>query len=76
MIKFMQINVDGRRNAHDLMMATASQQGVDVLVISEPHLCGQEYDGWYSDAGNKAAIMAFNTCPRNRPKRQPRIPVG
>lgn len=60
MIKFMQINVDGRKNAHDLMMATASQQGVDVLIISEPHRSGQDYDGWYSDAGNKAAIMAFN----------------
>lgn len=60
MIKFMQINVNGRKNAHDLMMATASQQGVDVLIISEPHRCGQDNNGWYSDAGNKAAIMAFN----------------
>lgn len=56
----MQINVDGRKNAHDLMKATESQQGVDVLIISEPHHCGRDNKGWYSDAGNKAAIMAFN----------------
>lgn len=35
MIRCMQINVDGRRNAQELMMATANQQEVDVLIISE-----------------------------------------
>jgi len=34
--------------------------GIDVIVMSEPYRCGLEVDGWYSDTGNKAAIMAFN----------------
>lgn len=36
MIRVLQINVDGRREAHDLMQATANQLGIDVLVVSEP----------------------------------------
>lgn len=60
MIRCMQINVDGRRNAQELMMATANQQALDVLIISEPYRCGIESEGWYSDAGDKAAVMVFN----------------
>jgi len=42
MISIMQINVDGGRNAQDLLMATASERGADVLIISEPYSCGTE----------------------------------
>jgi len=60
MINFLQINVDGGRIEQDLMMATASQREVDILIISEPYRCGLDNEGWYSDTGNKAAIMVYN----------------
>lgn len=32
MTKILQINVDGRKEAHDLMEVTANQLGIDVLL--------------------------------------------
>lgn len=60
MIEFLQINVDGRKNAQDLMMVVSRERGADVLIISEPHHCGQESEGWFSDIGSKAAIAVVN----------------
>jgi len=60
MIRVLQINVGVCRAAQDLALATASNMGTDVIVMSEPHRCGLEVDGWYSDTGGKAAIVLSN----------------
>lgn len=56
MIRVLQINVDGRREAHDLMQATANQLGIDVLVVSEPKHSKSEEEGWYNDAGASSTL--------------------
>lgn len=60
MIEFLQINVDGRNNAQDLMMVILRERGADVLIIGEPHHCDQESEGWFSNIGSKAAIAVIN----------------
>lgn len=60
MMKILQINVDRRQVAHDLMVATASQLEADVLIISEPNRIGLEEEGWFSDVGSNAAVVVFN----------------
>jgi len=60
MIRILQINVGVCRAAQDLALATASDTGVDVLVLSEPYRCGQEAEGWFSDIDERAAILALN----------------
>jgi len=60
MIRILQINVGVWRAAQDLALATASDTGVDVLVLSEPYRCGQEAEGWFSDIDERAAILALN----------------
>lgn len=61
MIKVLKINVGGRREAHDLMEATANQLGIDILVISEPKNSRSEEEGWFNDARNRAIIAALNS---------------
>jgi len=60
MIRVLQINVGVCRAAQDLALATASNMGIDVIIMSEPYRCGPEADGWFSDTGGKAAIVLFN----------------
>lgn len=58
MTHVLQINVGVCRAAQDLTLATAPNLDIDVLVMSEPYRCGLEADGWFSDTGGKAAIVA------------------
>jgi len=60
MIKVLQINIDGRKKAHDLMQATANQLGIDILVISEPKHSKSEGEGWFNDASSRATIAVLN----------------
>lgn len=60
MIKLLQINIDGRREAHDLMQATANQLRIDILVISEPKHPKSEGEGWFNDASSRATIAVLN----------------
>jgi len=66
MINIMQINVDGGRNAQDLLMATASERGADVLIVSEPYCCGTEDEGWFPDTSSRAAVFIANPKMRVR----------
>lgn len=60
MIRVLQINVGVCKAAQDLALATVSNTGVDVLVISEPYRCGLKAEGWFSDIDARAAIVVFN----------------
>lgn len=53
MNKSLQINIGERRAAHDLMMATAAQNGVDAIEVAEPNraLC-EALDNWHIDASD------------------------
>jgi len=59
-IKVLQINVDGRKEAHDLMEATANHLDIDILIISELKHSRMEEEGWFSDANTKATIAILN----------------
>lgn len=58
MVKFLQINIGECRAAHDLMLATASQMDVGVILVSEPNrtLC-KGLDRNFMDQGGRAAII-------------------
>jgi hypothetical protein len=60
MIRVLQINVGVCRAAQDLALATASNIGIDVMVLSESYSCGLEADGWFTDIDAKAAVVVFN----------------
>jgi len=66
MINIIQINVDGGRNAQDLLMATANDRGADVIIISEPYRSRSEEEEWFPDITNKAAVVIANSTTRVR----------
>lgn len=59
MIRLLQINIGGRE-AQDLMGVTAARLQVDVIIASEQVGEKLEEEGWYSDPGNKAALVVVN----------------
>ncbi|KAL4143949.1 hypothetical protein QTP88_006197 [Uroleucon formosanum] len=59
MTSFLQINVGVGRAAQDLALATASMQGIDIVIISEQNRNRPEEEGWYSDS----AVVALNRIP-------------
>ena len=60
-IKFLQINIGRSVAAHDLMMAVAKREGMDVLILSEPNLRKVRTDTrWYTDTRGDAAILIHN----------------
>jgi len=61
MIRVLQINVGVCRAAQDLALATASNMGIDILVLSEPYRCGLEAEEWFSEIEAKAAIVIYNS---------------
>lgn len=60
MIRLLQVNVDGRRAAHNLLEATAAEAGSNVLIVSEPYRSKPEAEGWFGDLGNRAAVAIAN----------------
>jgi len=60
MIRVLQININGIKVAQDLMESTACRVSADVLIISEPRFGTTVKEGWFADAGNKAAVVIAN----------------
>lgn len=61
MIKFLQINVNRSRPAHDMALATSKNLGVGILIISEPNrnaLRGRK--DWFYDADLNTAIKIID----------------
>lgn len=59
-MNILQINVDRRRNASDLMFQTARAESIDIIIVNEPNkklLKGKE---WYVDDREDAAIIKLN----------------
>lgn len=46
-------------------LATASNIGIDILVLSEPYRCGLEEEGWFSDIEATAAIVIYKAKKNN-----------
>lgn len=60
MIKVLQINVRNCRAAQDLVCATADQEQVDVVLLSEQYGHRNDEDGWFSDQGGLSAVVIVN----------------
>lgn len=59
MIRILQINVGVCRAAQDLALATANEKAVDIILVSEQYRDKGEEEGWYPDAGGRAAIAVL-----------------
>lgn len=60
MIRVLQINAGVCRAAQDLAFASAAEKGTDIIAFSEQYRNGEEENGWYSDAGGRAAIAVLS----------------
>lgn len=61
MVKLLQINVDRRRTAHDLMFQTAAKEEMDIVVVSDPNKAMTSRKGCYTDESKDACIYVRNT---------------
>lgn len=60
-IKFLQINVDRRNAAHDLLKESADRFGVDVILVQEPNLSHVEKNArWLCDKLRNTAVLCTN----------------
>lgn len=59
MIKYLQINLDGGRQAQDLLKQTALEKDIDILLINEQYQ-KQVTGTWFQDLTAKAAIAVLN----------------
>lgn len=57
MICFLQINVGVGRVSQDLMIHTAREQCMDVILVSEWYRNAEEDTGWFSDMTGRTAIV-------------------
>ena len=55
-VKFLQLNLGRGRDAQDLLMQTARERGVDVLLISEQYKWS-ENSSWFQDASRGVGIL-------------------
>lgn len=61
-MKVLQVNLNHCKAAQDLLQQTVREEGVDVVLISEPYL-NLEQQSWQSDSSGKAAIWACGKSP-------------
>lgn len=61
MINFLQsVNIGECHAAHDLMLLTAVQIKVNVLIVSEPNrILAQKHDDLYTDASERSSIVVL-----------------
>lgn len=59
-MRFLQVNLDRRRAAHDLVFAYAKSTKIDILLISEPNQALCRNKGWYLDECMDACIININ----------------
>lgn len=55
-VRVLQANINHCARAQDLLMQSAAQWLIDVVVVAEPYFIPQS-DNWFSDLGGLAAIM-------------------
>lgn len=58
-MKFLQINLG--RAAHDVAMASANRESIDLLVMSEPNVRLAQGPGWITDKLGNAAFLIRNS---------------
>lgn len=63
-IKFLQINLNRSRQAHDLALATANELSVDILIVSEPNkLAIRNRSDWISDRELDTSVKVLSNMP-------------
>lgn len=60
-MEFLQINVDRRRAAHELLFQTATKEGIDLILISEPNKSMSKGKTWYKDVRTDACLINRNS---------------
>lgn len=60
MINLLQVNIGMGNSAQDLMFSAAWRCNSDIIIVSEQYRTGDESNGWYRDATNRAAIVIVN----------------
>lgn len=60
MTRFLQINVDRRRAAHELLFQTAAREKIDLILINEPNKKMTTRKPWYVDDNTDACIIRAN----------------
>lgn len=58
--KFIQVNLGRGSRAQDLLLHTAKEQRVDVLLLTEPYR-KPDTENWFQDETGRAAIVVCNT---------------
>lgn len=59
-MKIIQINVDRRKVAQDLIFQTASKDGADLTLVSEPNRKMVQGTAWFFDEAIDACIIKRN----------------
>lgn len=60
MIKMLQINVDRRRAAQDLVFQTATTEKADLILVPEPNKTWAAKNGYFIDESMDACIIKMN----------------
>lgn len=60
MIKILQINVDRKRVAHDVLAQTASHLGADLILVAEPNKTISRGTKWFTDKDQDVGIIKGN----------------
>lgn len=63
MLKFIQINVGGGKEAQALALQTAAEQSADFILFSEFYKYGKANQNWYCDGLNRTAIVLLSNLP-------------
>lgn len=63
-IKFLQVNLNRSRQAHDLALATANEMNVDILIVSEPNrLAISNRTDWIFDRELDVGVKVLSNMP-------------
>lgn len=60
----LQLNLGRRREAQDLLVATAAERGAGIILVSEPNVAKAVASGWLTDTRVDAAIVAGSATIR------------
>lgn len=59
MVSFLQINLGGGSAAQSLMLQTAAENNIDVVIASEFYKHGRVHEQWHRDTSDRAAVAVL-----------------
>lgn len=63
MISFLQSNLGGGIAAQSLVLQTAVEQNVDILVLSKFYKYRKSHEKWHCDSSNRSAVVLLSILP-------------